>query len=79
MPVIRIDAKQGHAIPKGYQSPRGPFPPEIFARNPRAYDSFNQPEALPEELVDVRMFRCRDCGSILQEDDLEFHRCEEEE
>ena len=79
MPLIRKDAVQGHAVPYGYQSPRGPFPPEIFARNPRAYDTFNQPEALHEALDDVRMFRCKDCGDIVNEYELNAHECEEEE
>jgi hypothetical protein len=78
MPLIRKAAVQGHAVPHGYQAPRGPFPPEIFARNPRAYDSFDHPEALPEELDDVRMFRCKDCKDILYEDELDIHECEEE-
>ncbi len=79
MPVIRKDAIQGHAVPRGPYGAYGPFPSEIFARNPRAYDSFNQPEALHEALDDVRMFRCKDCGDILYEDELDYHECEDEE
>lgn len=79
MPLIRKDAIQGHAVPKGYSAPRGPFPPEIFSRNPRDYDSFNQPEALHESLDDVKIFRCKDCGEFLYEDELLSHKCEDEE
>lgn len=79
MPLIRKDAIQGHAVPNGYQAPRGPFPAEIFARNPRAYDTFNQPEALHEALDDIRMFKCKYCGEVLYEDELDEHYCEEEE
>ena len=32
MPVIRKFAVQGHAVPHGYQRPRGPFPPAILAQ-----------------------------------------------
>jgi hypothetical protein len=79
MPLIRKDAVQGHAVPTSAHSPRGPFPPEIFARNPRAYDSFNHPDALHEALDDVRMFRCKYCEDVLYEDELDTHECEDED
>ena len=79
MGLIRKEAVQGHAVPRGPYGAYGPFPPELFARNPRAYDSFNQPEAMPEELYDIQLFRCRYCGEVLYEDELDLHDCEDEE
>ena len=78
MGLIRIDAVQGHAVPNGYSRTLGPFPPELFARNPRAEDSV-WTDSLPETFDDVRMFRCKDCGDIVNEYELDTHECEEEE
>ena len=79
MPVIRKFAVQGHAVPDGYQRPRGPFPPEVLAQNPRSYREQENSDSLHEALDDVRMFRCRDCEMILDETELSTHECEEEE
>jgi hypothetical protein len=79
MPLIRKAARQGHAIPNGYTRPLGPFPPEIFAQNPRAYDETFESDSLPESFDDVRMFRCKFCTDILYEDELRTHDCDEEE
>jgi hypothetical protein len=77
MGLIRKFAVQGHAVPNGYTSPRGPFPAEIFASNPRAYEE-NYPDSLHEALDDIRIFRCKYCGEILYEDQLDTHECESE-
>lgn len=79
MPLIRKFAIQGHSVPNGYSRPRGPFPPEIFAQNPRAYDEDFQSDSLHESFDDVRMFRCKVCTDILYEDELNTHQCEDEE
>jgi hypothetical protein len=79
MPLIRKFAVQGHAVPNGYQRPLGPFPAEVLAQNPRAYGDFDHSDSLHESLDDVRMFRCRDCGDILYEEELDSHDCESEE
>ena len=78
MPIIRKYAVQGHAVPKGPHSPRGPFPPEIFETSGVVYDESEHGDSLHEALDDVRMFRCKDCYDILYEDELEEHVCEEE-
>ena len=72
MPLIRKFAVQGHAIPSGAHSPRGPFPPEIFAQNPRAEDEYPHSDSLHEALDDVRMFRCRYC---YEEEQTESNEC----
>lgn len=74
MPVIRKFAVQGHAVPNGYQRPRGPFPPEVLAQNPKAYTHENS-DSLHEALDDVRIFRCKNCGEILYEDETSNHDC----
>lgn len=76
MPLIRKFAVQGHAVPNGYTRPLGPFPPEIFAQSRVVYDT-DHGDSLHEALDDVRMFRCRDCGDILDENQLYDHRCED--
>lgn len=78
MPVIRTEARQGHAVPRGYSRRIGPFPPEIFARNPREYESFNHPAPIHESLDDVRYFRCKECDDVLYENQLAEHVCEDE-
>jgi hypothetical protein len=77
MPVIRKFAVQGHAVPNGYQRPRGPFPPEILAQTRVVYDE-QHPDSLHEALDDVRMFRCRDCAAVLLEEQTYNHDCESE-
>jgi hypothetical protein len=77
MPVIRKFAIQGHTYPSGPTSPRGPFPPEVLAQNPKAYEP-QQSDSLHVALDDVRMFHCRGCGEVLYEDELNNHDCESE-
>jgi hypothetical protein len=75
MPIIRKFAVQGHAVPRTAHSPRGPFPPEVLAQSGVNYDT-DYGDSLHPALDDVRMFRCRDCGTILYEEELSIHECE---
>lgn len=75
--MVRKFAVQGHPVPNGYARPRGPFPPELFAPNPRAED-LEKSDSLHEALDDIKMFRCKVCGEFLYEDELENHVCDEE-
>jgi hypothetical protein len=77
MPLIRTFARQGHAVPKGYQRPFGPFPPEVLAQPKVMYED-NHSDSLHEALDNVRMFRCKDCGEIINEYELESHDCDDE-
>ena len=77
MALIRKFAVQGHDVPKAAYRPHGPFPPEILAQT-RVVRDTEYGDSLHEALDDVRMFRCRDCGEILYEDELSIHECEEE-
>lgn len=79
MPLIRTFAKQGHAVPNGYQRPLGPFPAEVLAQNPRAYGEQPHADSLHEAFDDVRMFRCRICTDILAEHELAEHICDTED
>ena len=78
MPLIRKFAVQGHPVPNGYTGARGPFPPELYL-TPRSGDAPERSDSLHEALDDVRMFRCRDCGEILYEEELPTHVCKQEE
>lgn len=76
MPLIRKFAVQGHEIPKSVYNPHGPFPPEILAQTRVEYEEYNS-DSLHEALDDVHLYRCRDCGDVLYEDELPIHECEE--
>jgi hypothetical protein len=76
MKLIRKYAVQGHAVPRTAQAPRGPFPPELYARP--VVDYGDAPESLPEAFDDVKMFLCKYCGDVVREDQLDSHRCEYE-
>lgn len=78
MSIIRKYARQGHAVPKGPHSPRGPFPPELFRAAERAEEEIDHGDSLHEALDDIRMFRCKDCREILYKEELDTHECEEE-
>lgn len=78
MPIIRKFAVQGHAVPKTAHAPRGPFPPEVLAQSSVYYEDTHG-DSLHESFDDVRLFRCKDCGTILYEDELEAHLCEDED
>lgn len=77
MPLVRKFAVQGHAVPKGPYRPHGPFPPEVLAGNPMAREEYHS-DSLHEALDDVKLYRCKDCGDVLYEDELEAHICGEE-
>jgi hypothetical protein len=77
MPIIRKFAVQGPGYPKMAYSPHGPFSPEVLNQNSVVYD-FEHGDSLHEALDDVRMFRCKECGTILYEDELALHECEDE-
>lgn len=79
MGVIRKFAIQGHAIPKGMHRPNGPFPPEIFASNPRAEEEDYSSDSIHEALDDVKMYKCKYCGEVIFEYELDYHECDEEE
>lgn len=79
MALIRKFAIQGHAVPNGYQRALGPFPAEVLAQNPRSYGEQKHSDSLHEAFDDVRYFRCKDCGSVLIEQELEAHECDDEE
>ena len=77
MPIIRKFAIQGHSVPNGYQRALGPFPPEVLRQNPVVYN-YEHSDSLHEALDDVRMFRCRECGGVVHEDERSVHDCEYE-
>lgn len=78
MSIIRRFAIQGHDVPQGPHSPRGPFPPELFQAPLHNNEEVDHGDSLHEAYDDIRMFRCKDCRDILYEDELDDHFCEEE-
>lgn len=77
MGLIRKFAVQGHAVPDHAQIPLGPFPPEVLAQNRVVHDD-TPSDSLHEAWDNVRMYKCRVCGEVLHEDELDIHECEEE-
>jgi hypothetical protein len=78
MPIIRKFAVQGHPVPNGPYRPHGPIPQELLVQAPVVYDTDYTSDSLHEALDDVRLFKCKYCGEILYEDEIELHECEEE-
>ena len=75
MKLIRKFAVQGHAVPSGAHSPRGPFPPEVLAGPQMAYGE-DHADSLHPGLDDVHFYRCKECSEILESDELEDHDCD---
>jgi hypothetical protein len=75
MPIIRKHAVQGHYVPRTAAPARGPFPAEIFAANPRAEEHFPKGDSLHEAYDNIRYFRCKDCGDIMLDTELDDHIC----
>jgi hypothetical protein len=78
MPIIRKDAVQGHYVPKGPYRAHGPFPAELYHAAPIEREFYDS-DSLHESLDDVRFFRCKFCGDVLYENELDSHDCESDE
>ena len=76
MGLIRKFAVQGHSVPASASRPVGPFPPEVLAQT-RVVHHDEHSDSIHEAFDDIRMFRCRDCGDVLYEDELYIHECED--
>jgi len=80
MPIIRKFAIQGHETPKHAYAPRGlegAIDPTVMRQSPINYGG-EKGDSLHEALDDVRLFRCKDCGTILYEAELSDHDCDDE-
>lgn len=83
MRVIRKPAFQGHAIPSQAGYARNPFDPEVTAQPVVVVDD-NDPDVLyppgataQNNYRGIQMYRCRECGAMVSEDDLDNHVCED--
>lgn len=74
MAIIRKFAVQGHRVPAYSHAPRGPFPPEVLAQ-PRVNSDNEHGDSLHVGLDDIRFFRCKECMTILESNELEDHDC----
>jgi hypothetical protein len=79
MAIIRRHAVQGHWVPATAAPAYGPFPPELYAANPKAEEPEYHGDSLHEALDDVRFFRCKDCKDIMYEYMMDDHICEDDE
>ena len=81
MPIIRKFAVQGHAVPQQSYSPRGleGAIDRTVMNQSKVYHDDSQGDSLHEALDDVRLFRCKDCGTILYEAELSDHACDDED
>jgi hypothetical protein len=83
--VQRIQTKQGHPVPEAAYRARGPFPAEILEQPKVIYDYEPQDdsggEASPiggtaqNNFRQPTLFRCKECGTIVNEYELEEHDC----
>jgi hypothetical protein len=81
MPIIRKFAIQGHEVPKQVYSPRGlegAIDRKVMNQASVYYDGTEHGDSLHEAFDDIRLFRCKDCATILYEDELSAHECEDE-
>jgi len=73
MRIIRKQAYQAHPIPShAYYPPEDPLEPDI-TQQPEVvveYEDSGEPE---------RAFRCKNCGDVVFESEIETHECEDEE
>jgi hypothetical protein len=85
--IIRYETKQGHPVPKSAMAPRGPFPPELF-RDPEIITDYvpqsdGGGEEIPEggtaqnNFRELRWFKCRVCGDIVSEHEVDSHICDD--
>jgi hypothetical protein len=87
MHVIRtVETFQGHLVPNKVTSPIGPFPPELFHKEPVNYE---YDQAFAEDGSDFALgataqnnfeppkwYRCYDCHERVREDELDLHVCD---
>lgn len=80
MHIIRRPAVQGHAVPATASHPRNPFDPAILA-GPRIVIDEPEPEPYGATAQNgyrgQRLFACSYCSTVVPEDDVNSHTCEE--
>lgn len=89
MRIIRYETKQGHPVPKTAMPARGPFPPELFKSPEIITDYIPQDDSGEAEIPEggtaqngfreLRWFRCRVCGDVVSEHDIDSHVCDDSE
>jgi hypothetical protein len=81
-----VAAEQAHYVPSVPHHPHGPFPPELYDREPIVYDYEPEPDGggpvIPEggtaqnNFKPWKWYQCRYCLETVREDELGAHRCE---
>ena len=85
MRVTRVITKQGHPVPSSAHSPKGPFPPELFAAPEiiTEYTSFDDDNPIgataQNNFKSPKMFRCNECSMVIFEHEMPDHVCERTE
>lgn len=87
MRVERIATRQGHPVPATAHSPKGPFPPELFASGPIISDYVpqgdNGGDSIPlgataqNNFSALNWFTCKVCDETIAEHEIPSHLCEE--
>lgn len=81
MRIERIQAKQGHAVPKTAGYAKGPFPPELYEK-PELITDYEPLDYIPEgttaqnNFKEPRKFQCGLCNEIMYEHKTFDHICE---
>ncbi len=86
--IVNVPVYQGHYVPPRPHAPRGPFPPELYAKGGVETEYVPQSDSgegdLPQGATaqngyrEVKYFRCRLCEDVVRDVDLDSHKCPEE-
>lgn len=83
--IERVITKQGHPVPKSAHHPKGPFPPELFAKPEVISDYVPLDVEIPvggtaqNGFEEPKVFKCRFCQELVYEHKIPDHICEGEE
>lgn len=87
--IIPVPVYQGHYVPSRPYAPRGPFPPELYAKPGVETDYIPQSDSGEGDLPmgataqngwrEVKYYRCRACDNVVRDVELEDHACVEGE
>ena len=86
MHIERVQARQGHEVPKQAGYARGPFPSELFTQPEIVYPRRQAPDENESDVSENfisqgdsqewKWYRCEDCRWVLREDELDSHMCD---
>ena len=78
MRVIHKQAVQAHLVPSIVMEARGPFSSYEPLRDETGTDApeFPSGATAQNEMNEVVLYQCRDCGAVVKDRDIDYHECE---